>query len=175
MPGTATYETLIREPRRSIGNVRDPVYLWRRWKLTSEAWPETSVSLQEQPQSRFSETSLVREIDAYLENLQREENLQIENYENVQEYLSQFPNLMEVILIAVRAARKRLPSAQLILNVYNDPEIEDRYLVIYVRSPVYDDDFMNKLEEAEGEFINDLVDKEGWLQLSTDFRKPEAV
>jgi hypothetical protein len=33
--------------------------------------------------------------------------------------------------------------------------------------------FIDRLEKAEAEFLHRLVDKRGWLQLTTDFQKPE--
>jgi len=34
-------------------------------------------------------------------------------------------------------------------------------------------DFIDRLEEAESEFLHRLVDKRGWIHLTTDFQKPE--
>jgi hypothetical protein len=59
------------------------------------------------------------------------------------------------------------------MDVYQDPEIDDNYLVLYIRLKHYDDSVIERLEEAEAEFLNQLVSKRGWIQLTTDFREPE--
>jgi hypothetical protein len=44
---------------------------------------------------------------------------------------------------------------------------------VYIRLKHYDDSVIERLEEAEAEFLNQLVSKRGWIQLTTDFREPE--
>jgi hypothetical protein len=91
------------------------------------------------------------------------------------EYLLQFTELLDVIPKAVDAVKRHFPEAQLTMDVYQDPEIDDHYLVLYVRSKYYDDLSIERLQKAEAEFLNQLVNKRGWIQLTTDFRKPEEV
>ncbi len=88
--------------------------------------------------------------------------------------LPEFPDLIGVIPQAVQAVKKHLPEAQLILKVYRDPEVEDRYLVLYVRLPRYDEKVLERIEAAETEFIDRLADVKGWLQVTTDFGEPES-
>jgi hypothetical protein len=45
--------------------------------------------------------------------------------------------------------------------------------VANIRPKHYDDSVIERLEEAEAEFLNQLVSKRGWIQLTTDFREPE--
>jgi hypothetical protein len=89
------------------------------------------------------------------------------------EYLLRFTELLDVIPKAVDATKKHFPEAQLVVDVYKDPEIDDHYLVLYVRSKYYDDSFIERLEKAEAEFLDQLVNKRGWIQLTTDFQEPE--
>ncbi len=92
--------------------------------------------------------------------------------EGIREYLVQYPEMAEVIPMAVDAARRHFPEAQLVLGVYRDPEIDDRYLALYLRLKDYAD-FVDSCNRAEAEFIHHLRDKRGWIQLTTDFREPE--
>jgi len=92
----------------------------------------------------------------------------------IREYLSKFPDIMDVIPQAIGAARKYFPGAQIVIDVYQDPEIDDQYLILYIRLRHYDDSFMERLENAEAEFLNQLVGKSGWIQLTTDYREPEG-
>jgi hypothetical protein len=98
----------------------------------------------------------------------------VENPNSLREYLLQFTELLDVIPKAVDAAKKHFPEAQLVMDVYQDPEIADCYLVLYIRLKHYDDSVIERLEKAEAEFLNQLVNKRGWIQLTTDFREPEG-
>ncbi len=115
--------------------------------------------------------SLVSEIGALLEELE-EQGVSCIQKHAIREYLLEFPDLLDVIPIAVRAAKEIFPEGQLVLGVYQDPEVDDRYLALYVRLPDYDESFLQRLEEAEAGFIDRLSNKAGWLQLTTDFRTP---
>lgn len=101
------------------------------------------------------------------------EGVRLHDMGRIQDYIIEFPDLIKVIPQVVRAAKKYLPEARLILDLYRDPEIEDRHLVIYARLPSYDEKVIERIEAAEAEFLNLLADSKGWIQLTTDFRKPE--
>jgi hypothetical protein len=116
--------------------------------------------------------SIVIEIESLL-NLLAEE-VRVNDADRIREYLLRFPGMIDVVLQAVYAARRHFPEAQLVMEVYQDPEIDDRYLVLYVRLKQYNDSIVERLQRAEAEFLDHLADTEGWLQLTTDFREPEA-
>jgi hypothetical protein len=130
--------------------------------------------------------SVLSDIEKLMEWLARK--VRIENPHSIREYLLQFTELLDVIPKAVDAAKKHFPEAQLVMDVYQgaqlvmdvyqDPEIADCYLVLYIRLKHYDDSVIERLEKAEAEFLNQLVNKRGnkrgWIQLTTDFREPEG-
>ena len=116
--------------------------------------------------------SLIAEINSLLNRLQGL-GVRLGGEDEIREYLLQFPDLVEIIPRAVNAALDLLPEAQLFLEVYGDPEIEDRFLILYVRLQSYDESVIERIEAAEREYIDLLIGREGWLQLSTDFREPE--
>lgn len=91
--------------------------------------------------------------------------------DEIRRYLRNFPDLIELVPVAIEAARRYLPEAELSLQVYHDPEIDDSYLAIYVRVRKYDESVMERIEQAEAEFLDLLMDKSGWLQLTTDFKE----
>jgi len=109
-------------------------------------------------------------INAFLARIVNSAQIACES--RIREYLSLFADTAEVAFHAVEAARRRFPDAQLVLDVYQDPEIDDEYLVLYVRMPHYDDSVMERIAAAEAEYLDVLADKSGWIQLTTDFRTP---
>jgi len=138
--------------------------------LVQSFWPSLVDVAFPAPQ-RGSE-SVVIGIEELMMYLARK--VRIENPNLIREYLSQFIGLLDVIPKAVNAAKKHFPEAQLVIDVYQDPEIADCYLVLYIRLKHYDDSVMKRLEKAEAEFLSHLVSKRGWIQLTTDFREPEG-
>jgi len=138
--------------------------------LVQSFWPSLVDVAFPAPQ-RGSE-SVVIGIEELMMYLARK--VRIENPNLIREYLSQFIGLLDVIPKAVNAAKKHFPEAQLVIDVYRDPEIADCYLVLYIRLKYYDDSVMERLEKAEAEFLSHLVSKRGWIQLTTDFREPEG-
>ncbi len=97
--------------------------------------------------------------------------VQLEDPDSIREYLLQFTDLLDLIPRAVWVVRKHFPEAHVVMTVYQDPEIEDRYLVLYIRLRQYDDSFLDRLEKAERDFLPLLTNKRGWIQLSTDFER----
>jgi hypothetical protein len=95
--------------------------------------------------------------------------MRIMNPDGVRDYLLRFSELLCVVPKAVDAARRHFPEADLSMDVYQDPEIDDRYLVLRIRPACYDDSVIERLERAESEFLDELVDKRGWIQLTLEF------
>lgn len=155
-----------------LGQILPRISLGQRW-ATSEAWTEALDTMTKYWKTDVT-SSLVAEIDALLAQL-HQFGVILGNQGEIRDYLVQFPDLIEVIPQAVRATLSHFPAAQLFLDVYSDPEIQDQYLVLYVRVQKYDESIIQRIEEAEGEYLGFLTDKQGWLQLSTDFREPEFV
>lgn len=119
-------------------------------------------------QSERREIALTREIENCLETLRRR-GICFGKIEEIREYMLQFPDMIEVALVATQVARKYLSEAQLTLEVYRDPEIEDRHLVLYVRLEQYDQSVMERIREVRKEYRRYLFGKKGWLHLTTDF------
>lgn len=124
------------------------------------------------PTRRRVSSSITDEIHNVLGSLESQ-GVFLRDRLEVWEYLWDFPGLLNVLSEAVQAVRKHFGASQLILSVYHDPEIEDRYLQLCVRLKSYDESVLKRLEAAEAEFIDRLAHEQGWLQLTTDFEEPE--
>jgi hypothetical protein len=106
-------------------------------------------------------------IDKTIEELNNE--VEINNPQHIRHYLSSFTDLIDLLPIAVSIAKKHFPQSSIVLDVYVDPEIDDSYIVLYIRLSYYDDTFIERLAAAESEMLPLLVNKKGWIQLTTDF------
>jgi hypothetical protein len=117
--------------------------------------------------------SSILEVD--IENVLRElsKDIRINNINSIRDYLIEFPDIIDIIPKAVNSAKKYFPNAQIVLDFYIDPEIDDKHPIIYVRAEDYDDKFMELLDKAEDEFLKDLIGKKGWILLTTDFMLKE--
>lgn len=93
--------------------------------------------------------------------------------EGVREYLTRFPDVIEVLRLACEGTAKRLGGgAELSLELYRDPEVEDEYLTLQVRQEEYDEDIVDKIDELWAEYAEALSRASGWLSVSTDFQPP---
>lgn len=114
-------------------------------------------------------------INNCLENI-LEYDIKIPNVELVQEYLlikNNFSLLPVLENICCKTKERRF--AQISLELYIDPEIDDQYLTIYVRKHQYEDDFMEKIEAIMNEHLNPHLKggENGWILLTTDFDLPK--
>lgn len=68
-----------------------------------------------------------------------------------------------------------LRDAQFTLEVYEDPEIDDKHLVLYVRFKNYDRDVMESIRNVRKKCREMLVGKSGWLHVTTDFQRVDEA
>ncbi|MGD9896062.1 MAG: hypothetical protein AB7T14_03135 [Candidatus Methylacidiphilaceae bacterium] len=131
----------------------------------------STISPWDQATDQSAQSSTASAVEYLLTFLQGKQ-VYLKNIDEIRQYLFQFPDLIDVVPIAVDTARRYFASAQLVVDVYQDPEFEDRYLAVCIRLNQYND-FVEKFEKAQRQFLNHLADKKGWIQLTTDFRAPE--
>ena len=112
-------------------------------------------------------------VNKLIERLAQDPRVRVKNTDEVKKYLMKFSDIVDLVPKVVNVAKKHFPEAQLVLDLYLDPEIDDQYLVLYVRLNEYKEDFVERADRAEAEFLNDFVDKRGEIFLTTDFKKPE--
>ena len=100
----------------------------------------------------------------------------IPNPAEVESYLGLDDNLVNVLPPVCAAMRQEFGrDAELSLELYKDPEIDDRYLTLYVRLHDYDRTVMDRIHAVSEQFNEQLEQTAGYLLLTTDFRLPRAV
>lgn len=122
--------------------------------------------------SRKKDTDITVEIEETLNQIS-DISIIIPNASDVRTYLIHYPDIIDFLPSVCEKTRERFGTdAQLSLEVYHDPEIEDEYLTLYVRKQRYDKNIMKEIKEIRSMYENMLIDKIGWLLLTTDFQAP---
>ena len=90
------------------------------------------------------------------------------------DYLKEYPDLTQVIQLACEKAREEfvIPD-QLSLEIFFDPESDDKYPTLYVRQEVYNEDIMDRIEKVSETFESFLEKSESWFLVTTDFANPK--
>ena len=105
-------------------------------------------------------------VDA-LVSIMRVNGVSLRNERRIRDYLSDHSDLRSVIRPAVVAARSSFEKNEMTADIYCDPEIDDSYLVLYIR--VADrNQYRAQLEQAKKNFLNRLAGRQGWVQLLCD-------
>lgn len=92
----------------------------------------------------------------------------------VRAYLNQHLDLIGTLTRTCKTTAETFGrDSQLLLIVYRDPEIENEYLALYIRKNEYPDDFLDALHAVYAAYANELIDKSGWFQVTTDFAPPD--
>ena len=93
----------------------------------------------------------------------------------VEDYLAVHPQLALMLPSICAEVRQTLgPDAELSLELYKDPEIDDRYLTLYVRQEKYEANILDRLEAVSDRFNAKLAEISGYFLLTTDFSRPRG-
>ncbi len=83
------------------------------------------------------------------------------------------PGMTDVVEKASAETRREFgDTAELTLELYHDPEIDDQYLILCVRQAAYEKHIMDRIEAVRARYRDALADKSGWLHVTTDFCPP---
>jgi len=109
-------------------------------------------------------------IDAFLSEWSK--RVHFINYQEIKEYLKKHIELIDKLPIAIEIAKKHFPDSQIALEYYQDPEIDDKYIAIYVRLKDYDETFIDRLLIASNEIIETLgANFAKHISLDTDYEQ----
>lgn len=91
--------------------------------------------------------------------------------EEIKEYLRQFPDLLHALLLACKDTRKKFgKDIKLFLELYSDPEIEHKYLTLYIKPTIYDKQIRKLINSIQVQLEESLMNCQGFLLLTIDFR-----
>lgn len=107
-------------------------------------------------------------------SLLRQTRVRIPCPSELRSYLAHHPDMISKLLPVCGIVRGFLKTqAQLSLELYTDPEVQDEYLTLYVRQENYDADIIDDLDRAFEQCRELLENSSGWLIVTTDFQSPE--
>jgi hypothetical protein len=97
--------------------------------------------------------------------------IEIQRENEVQRYLDVHPDMFDLVEGIGQSARQEFGAdAVLVLDVYQDPEIADEYLVLYVRLSTYGHDILARVRSVADSFDDRLCMSSGSILVTTDFR-----
>ena len=118
------------------------------------------------------EVGLTTRVEGLLHTL-LEQGVRLSYPASIRRYLLEHPDMINLLAVAGKAAGDRFRGrAQLSLDLYQDPEVEDSYLTLYVRQDPYDADILDQIEDVSRLFDAELATLSGWLLITTDFGAP---
>ncbi len=114
-----------------------------------------------------AEAPAVRRIESNLKRF----NVEMPNPEQVRSYLAANPEFVKITeQVCKLAAAEFSGEAELSLELYSDPEIDDRYLTLYVQRVCDEQSAWDKIGRIRESCENELADLPGWMHVTLDFR-----
>jgi len=96
-------------------------------------------------------------------------NVLVPRPDEVTAYLNQHPDLARLLPEICAQVRQAFgQAAELSLALYRDPEVDDRYLTLYVRQDPYGAGILEQIEAVSSRFHDSLAAVSGHLLISTD-------
>ena len=103
-------------------------------------------------------------------------NLALPERDAVEAYLGKHPDLACLLGDMCKKVQTAFgPTAELSLEIYIDPEIDDRYLTLCVRQDAYAADIIDRIDAVSAGFHASLETVSGDFLVTTDFRRPRGA
>jgi hypothetical protein len=101
--------------------------------------------------------------------------IRVPDVREVAAYLDQHPDLARRLPTIGAEMRQAFgPGVELSLELYQDPEMADRCLTMYVRQDKYAPDFFERIQAVSERFDHDLEGSAGYFLVTTDFARPRG-
>lgn len=105
----------------------------------------------------------------------QERGVLVPSPESVVSFLTDHPELLPLLMPIADVARRYLPDAELSLEQYVDPEIDDQYLALYARFAEYGEDVLRRIERAREECESLWQGAPDLIFITTDFKPPYGI
>jgi hypothetical protein len=113
-------------------------------------------------------------IESLLQRL-RGRGIKIPRPDEVRDYLTHYPDVIGLTEKVCEMTRAEFDgSAELSLELYVDPEIDDPHLTLYVQQEVHDKSTWDGIERIREGYEDEIAGLLGWLHVTADFRAPES-
>ena len=100
-------------------------------------------------------------------------NVETGGLDDVRAYLLQHIDLIDILPFVSRIASEAFNlEAELTLQLYRDPEVEDSYLAFFARTRQYDGEFFEKISRIRSGYTDLMTGKSGWILVTTDYDTP---
>ena len=104
----------------------------------------------------------------------RKSGVLLKDQYDLRKYLNQFPEISGVLSESCQLTRELFErTTQLSLEMYEDPESDDRHPVLYVRQKDYEKNILEKIDGISEQLDPMLKVTEGWFLITTDFANLE--
>ncbi len=104
-----------------------------------------------------------------------EHDILLPQRDDLEAYLAMHPDLSGLLDEMCTKVRVAIGStAELSLEKYSDPEIDDSYLTLYVRQESYPPDIIDRIDAVCADFHRRLEVVSGYFLVTTDFRRPRG-
>jgi hypothetical protein len=88
-------------------------------------------------------------------------------------YLVSNPDMLALLIpVCDKVKHSFSPSSSMSLELYEDPDENDRYLTLIVRQLEYQNNILDELKQIALGFGEEMSRLHGWLLLTTDFQPP---
>lgn len=136
------------------------------------------IAVVHNPESRYGSClKMISKAATSSNHLERlaELGILIPNVSEVQAYLVRYPQLAQLLPgVCAGISEELTADTELSLELYADPETDDRYLTLYARKHTYEANFLYRLQEVSERFFDCLEGIPGYILLTTDFSGPRG-
>ena len=121
----------------------------------------------------LAEPVVATPVESLLEQLRRN-GIRLPRPAEVRDYLLRYPDVISSIRNACQMTIAEFAGeAVLSLELYVDPEIDDRYLTLYVRQTVNAPNLYERVQRVGESYLCEFDGTGGWFLVATDFQPPQ--
>ena len=161
IPTDEPNDTSFNELCRAVETIVSPMYPF------NTSIPRLRTRLPTQHPYRLLTDRILAEV---VFNPLNEQDIPVRDRNSVQHYLYWHPDMAELLVpLATKLANKFKGHQPVSLSLYQDPEIDDVYLIFFIYRDYYEDDLSDAIESVTEPFDTALTLRSGWLCVIGEF------